>query len=70
MFRMFAIVVNLATGQSQPFVDPQPYQSFEEGSAAMPAKYAAAKEVMTTQPRRSLIALGCASFEAVPDRGA
>jgi hypothetical protein len=64
MFKMFAIVVNVAAGQAQHMVDPQVYPTFEKCTAAIPAKYAAAKEVMNEQPPKVLFALGCGRFES------
>jgi hypothetical protein len=67
---MFAIVVNLTTNQAQSMIDPQVYPTFEKCTAAIPAKYAAAKEPMTTLPLQMLFALGCTYVEPEKQRGA
>jgi hypothetical protein len=70
MFKMFAIVVNLATSQSQPIIDPAVYPTFEKCTAAMPARYAAAKEAMSKKPLTILFSIGRAYFEPEKQRGA
>lgn len=64
MFKMFAIVVNLATNQAQSMIDPEIYPSFETCTAAIANKYAPAKEMMSKHPPQVLFALGCSRLEA------
>lgn len=70
MFKMFAIVVNLATNQSQPIIDPEIYPTFEKCSEAMAGKYASAKDAMSQKPLTVLFSLGCAYFEPAKLPGA
>jgi hypothetical protein len=70
MFKMFAIVVNLATNQAQSMIDPEVYPTFERCTAAIAGKYAPAKEVMSKHPPQVLIGLGCSYFEPTKLPGA
>ena len=60
MFRAFAIILELATGQVTPVIDAdEHYRTYSECAASMQQRIEDLAEVMLAEPRQKIIGLGC-----------